>query len=213
MEKTNHEKRTEILESAAKLFSESGFERTTVDEIAAKANVGKGTIYLYFQNKEDIFLAIMEEGLAKLINLFKLITESGSFIQQMREIIMTHFKFIEDNQDFYKILLKEQVGLNLHHENTENNLTCLHQSLYELITNFIRKGMNEGYVKPGPLDSYVAAVSGMVSHTAFFWLITGGKDSLVSKTDSVLNIILYGMVNHAMVDPNQNVSGGALNVS
>lgn len=213
MEKTNHEKRTEILESAAKLFSESGFERTTVDEIAAKANVGKGTIYLYFQNKEDIFLAIMEEGLAKLINLFKLITESGSFIQQMREIIMTHFKFIEDNQDFYKILLKEQVGLNLHHENTENNLTCLHQSLYELITNFIRKGMKEGYVKPGPLDSYVAAVSGMVSHTAFFWLITGGKDSLVSKTDSVLNIILYGMVNHAMVDPNQNVSGGALNVS
>ena len=57
MEKiSTDEKRLEILDAAMRLFSERGFERTTVDEIATLANVGKGTIYLYFENKEpDLF--------------------------------------------------------------------------------------------------------------------------------------------------------------
>ena len=63
MEKINNEKQMEILKAAVDLISERGFERTTVDEIAARANVGKGTIYLYFKNKEEIFIDIIENGI------------------------------------------------------------------------------------------------------------------------------------------------------
>ena len=66
MEKISTEKRPEILDAAMKLFSERGFERTTVDEIATRANVGKGTIYLYFENKEQIFFAVLETGLLQI---------------------------------------------------------------------------------------------------------------------------------------------------
>jgi AcrR family transcriptional regulator len=52
-----------ILEAASQLFREKGFETTTVDEIAALAELGKGTIYSYFKSKDQIYIAILEKGL------------------------------------------------------------------------------------------------------------------------------------------------------
>ena len=49
-----------LLEAAAKVFSERGFKRTTIAEVARRADVGKGTIYEYFDSKESLFLALFE---------------------------------------------------------------------------------------------------------------------------------------------------------
>src|SRR6266481_6665338 len=51
--------RAQIIAAAIRLFSEHGIEAVTVDQIAAAADVGKGTIYNYFQTKEDIVVAFM----------------------------------------------------------------------------------------------------------------------------------------------------------
>ena len=55
------ETRARILERAVEIFSERGIEHATVDEIAAAADVGKGTIYNYFPAKEDIVVAFLVE--------------------------------------------------------------------------------------------------------------------------------------------------------
>lgn len=55
------EKRTAILEGAARLFLEQGFERTTVDAIAARAGVSKLTVYSHFEGKEGLFKALIAE--------------------------------------------------------------------------------------------------------------------------------------------------------
>jgi TetR/AcrR family fatty acid metabolism transcriptional regulator len=52
-----------ILATARRLFESKGFELTTVEEIAAQAELGKGTIYSYFKSKEQIYIAILEQGL------------------------------------------------------------------------------------------------------------------------------------------------------
>ncbi len=54
------QKRDKLLEAAAKVFSERGFKRTTMAEVARRADVGKGTIYEYFDSKESLFLAVFE---------------------------------------------------------------------------------------------------------------------------------------------------------
>ena len=53
--------RTAILEAARSRFLHYGFKKTTIDEIAADANVGKGTVYLHFASKEDILMTIVRE--------------------------------------------------------------------------------------------------------------------------------------------------------
>ena len=54
-------KRTRLIASAAALFSRVGFERASVDDIAANADVAKGTVYLYFPSKAELFLAVLSE--------------------------------------------------------------------------------------------------------------------------------------------------------
>jgi AcrR family transcriptional regulator len=55
-----------IMNTARQLFAEKGVDSTTVEEIAARAELGKGTIYSYFQSKEQIYIAILESGLDDL---------------------------------------------------------------------------------------------------------------------------------------------------
>ena len=60
--------RQKILEAAEQRLWHYGFKKTTIDEIAADAGVGKGTVYLYFESKEDIGLAIMAQYKAQSLS-------------------------------------------------------------------------------------------------------------------------------------------------
>ena len=60
------ETRRAILDAARKRFLHYGFKKTTIDEIAADAGIGKGTVYLYFDSKRDLLLASLREGVMAL---------------------------------------------------------------------------------------------------------------------------------------------------
>lgn len=192
LEKVNTEKRMEIIEAALQLFSERGFEKATVDEIANKANVGKGTIYLYFKNKEQIFMAVIEEGLSKMITHLSQIFSHGSFMTQLREMITYHFKFVEENKDFYKIFLKERLNFCFYDNPSKTKIVELHHQLYRLLEEFFHNGIKEGYLRLGNPNYYSLSLSGMISHFIVHWLTTGETESITSMTDTILEIFLTG---------------------
>lgn len=106
------ERRSQILEAALKVFAEKGFKRATNKDIADAAGVSPGLLYFYFDNKEDLFFAILENRVAP-----------GSFplpLEQMRafppEQVLTmiaQYGLIRlDNQDtmnIFKIFIGEAV--------------------------------------------------------------------------------------------------------
>ena len=61
----DHQKREKILESSIILFSQKGYHATSIQDIVSESGLSVGTIYLYFQNKEEIFNALLESGLEK----------------------------------------------------------------------------------------------------------------------------------------------------
>ncbi len=67
----DEEKRKQIIESAKELFYTYGLKKTTMEDVAKKAGVGKGTLYLYFQNKEDIMKTIALESFSREIEKLK----------------------------------------------------------------------------------------------------------------------------------------------
>ncbi len=60
----------ELLEAALELFVERGFAATRLDEVAARAGVSKGTLYLYYASKEDLFKAVVRQNIVPLIDAF-----------------------------------------------------------------------------------------------------------------------------------------------
>jgi len=67
MNLTDKTKRHQILDTAARLFAAKHFHEVKLDAIAAKSRLGKGTIYLYFKSKEDLYAALIVDGLEKLL--------------------------------------------------------------------------------------------------------------------------------------------------
>ena len=61
------EKRRRILDAASRVFGEWDYHAVTMDEIARRSGVGKGTLYRYFDSKEDLFIALIDEGLVLLV--------------------------------------------------------------------------------------------------------------------------------------------------
>src|SRR5450755_2194892 len=60
-------KRKLIVQTAIRLFSEQPFHRVRLDDVAEAAGVGKGTVYIYFKNKEELYYSLVYEGLAELV--------------------------------------------------------------------------------------------------------------------------------------------------
>lgn len=75
----------EIIQAALQLFVEKGFTSTKLDEVAQQAGVTKGTLYLYFPSKEELFKAVVRE--AMLPNLIEAESITASFTGSMRELL------------------------------------------------------------------------------------------------------------------------------
>ncbi|MBK7641893.1 MAG: TetR/AcrR family transcriptional regulator [Planctomycetes bacterium] len=95
MQKPNEQKRRRILAAAAGLFAERPFHDVRLEEVAAQAGVGKGTIYIYFPGKEELYLALVDEGFTQLVAQLseRHIQAQGSARAALRAILaaLVHF--------------------------------------------------------------------------------------------------------------------------
>ena len=91
MRKKDFSKRERILKVAKELFYEKGFRNVTTDDIAKKASVGKGTIYRYFDSKEDILMQLTKDlmnNIAESVEEAMKKENLRQFIEYMVEKIM-----------------------------------------------------------------------------------------------------------------------------
>ena len=105
-----------ILEAARKVFARKGFNGATVDEIAEAAGLAKGTVYLYFSSKRDVYLAALKQGLTSLIEeTRRAVSAAATPAEKLRAFVTTRLQFAEDNRDLAPILQVEFANLVLPH--------------------------------------------------------------------------------------------------
>ena len=66
MQRPNDKKRRKITDTAARLFATRPFHKVRLDDVAAAAHVGKGTLYVYFKSKDDLYRSLVFDGLIML---------------------------------------------------------------------------------------------------------------------------------------------------
>lgn len=98
----------ELMEAARRVIGRYGFEGTTIDRVAEEAHVAKGTIYLYFSNKEDLLHAAVFEGLRAMIEETRRADQPDlPPLERLRAFVKTQFKIQSTNQDFLKAFFLE----------------------------------------------------------------------------------------------------------
>jgi len=94
----------EILEAARKVFARKGFEKATMDEIAEAAGVAKGTVYLYFESKRDVYLEALRRGFAGLTDeMMRNMEAAPTAAEKIRAFVNTRVRYAEQNRDFVAI--------------------------------------------------------------------------------------------------------------
>ena len=107
-ERETLERREAILAAARDVFFENGIHRATVDEIAARAEVAKGTVYLYFESKETILAHLLMEGLDALReSLAEAYAENLSLSaeQRLRRLCAAYLNFFQHEQYYFRLMM------------------------------------------------------------------------------------------------------------
>lgn len=95
----------QILESAARLFHRRHYHEVRMDDVAADAGVAKGTLYRYFQDKEDLYLALILSSVNRFIEeISPIMHESGPAEERLRSYIRRAFRFCDRNPYFLDLV-------------------------------------------------------------------------------------------------------------
>ena len=200
-EKEKENRRNTILKAARRLFFDRGFKAVTVDSIAAKAEVSKGSIYLCFDSKEEIYTQILiadNISLNERIRNFSSIKASAT--QLLQEFARIYVDYFFNDKELFRILMTFMMQTG-HMHLTEKQSTELIISTNEnikLISEIIQKGIDSGEFSPiDNVRQMQNAIWGMLNGVISLFLFTGNPvkrmERIHSTVQNSLNVFLKGM--------------------
>lgn len=193
-------RRNEILQAARKVFASKDYASATIDDIATEAELSKGTIYLYFDSKADLFLSIFEMGMEQLISIMldSISTNIDDPIAGIKDLIKRQLIFCEENIDLFKIMSSEAAKLDLHCEMAKTGnfhkriIDTMIQSI-KILANYIESGIKIGVFRDiSPIDTAFVLRS-IVQGFAFKWVMDPEQGKLSDKAEFISTLFLDGL--------------------
>src|SRR5690625_5304350 len=139
--KKNKPKYNQILDAAVEVIAENGYHSSQVSKIAKHAGVADGTIYLYFNNKEDILVSVFKEKMGEFIEqISNEIMKYDRADDQLRSLIHFHFRQLASN---YHLAVVTQLELRQSKIDLRFEINKVLKPYLQLIDNVISKGMAE----------------------------------------------------------------------
>ncbi len=162
---TGTQRRSQLIEIARALFAERGFDATSVEEIAQRAQVSKPVVYEHFGGKEGLFAVVVDREMSLLNDMItSSLTQNRSRIR-LERVALALLTYVDERTDGFRILVRDQrvtAG-----EGTYSSL--LNEATgrvgHILAGDFSRRGLD-----PDLAHLYAQALVGMVSTTATWWL-------------------------------------------
>ena len=127
--------RGRLLEAAKKIFSEKGYYNAQISHIIDEAGVARGTFYLYFKSKEDIFRELLKEVVRELKERIKVIDLSGDPVQQVKENIERVIELALEERELARIVLQR---------NCDPELFSITDSFFEEVVQLIKGSLDKG---------------------------------------------------------------------
>ena len=179
------EKREAVLATSARLFVESGYENTSLNDIAAALQITKPTIYYYVQGKAELLLIIKREAQSQLYEAIEnAAAVDGSGLDKLLHLVPRYIEIFAS--DFGKCLVKiapRVLDDPAREEVEERNAASMAKTM-----EFLRQGMEDGSIKQRPLKVTYYAVFGMLNYIAR-WYNPSGTIKLKQLTEDYVGIL------------------------
>jgi AcrR family transcriptional regulator len=184
-----------VLEAAEALFAEKGYDRTTVADIAARAELAKGSLYQLFESKEDVFTALIEEKLESALRAIDLaLAGDESPIEKIRKVIRDKLQHFWAHRDFARIFMNEFKG---YHMMMDPAMAERHErgaiAFQEKVEGIIAEGQRLGELRSDVSSAILmAALSGFTNGIIVRWLKDPGSIDYEEAARKVEEVFLHG---------------------
>lgn len=158
------EKRRAILEAACAVFTQKGFHRARVEEIAVRAGVGKGTIYEYFPSKKDLYEEMVETALgAYAEELAAAVAARDDPRSKLLAAARCTLMVADRNRALARLILEQPGGLG---ENLRRHIWKVRESYIQILRGVVEEGIAGGDFRP--VDPHLAAMALVGAYKSVF---------------------------------------------
>ena len=169
------------------LIAEQGFSATTVDDIALRAKVAKGTVYYNFKSKNELFEELLRHGIGRLTDEFRAAVAGLPPGEAVAALVRAQLDYIRRYRAFAQLLLSEMWRTNREWQQT---LILLREQAIAVIAEIVQAGVDSGDL-PAGLDVRVAssALFGVGLVMAVDWLVFMPERSIEDVQESLLAMV------------------------
>ncbi|MEM6648568.1 MAG: TetR/AcrR family transcriptional regulator [Bacteroidota bacterium] len=196
-----------MLEAAAQVFAERGFDNATLDEIALRAEFGKGTLYNYFSSKDELLLAVID----RMYTQFYTTIEEGFAIERLssapfetvlRDFLLACFTYFNDNSHLYMLLMRESHRLFFSGDPEQAAFFMNHHKrVMTLMGGVLRHGIEQGVIRDADTHAMALLILSSLQHFQMELIFTDDTEvSCAPSTfqspehvvDALLPLLLHG---------------------
>ncbi len=159
-EREKEQRRADIISSARAAFVKYGIEHTTMDRIAAEAELSKGTLYLYYRNRDELLMSIMGEDLEHLSNrIADVATKPWTASRRLLASFGTFYDYSLQNEFMYRMMTQVNIRSLFETDNTCEpvcHFRDVNTRIMALVTSILDDGVNAGeFIVSQPLQHVV----------------------------------------------------------
>ncbi len=152
----------QILDAARQLLFTSGIDSISISKIAKQAELGVGTIYFYFKNKEEIFVALQEEGLALFLSHIQTIdAQNINAADKLQMMAQAYYHFGQEHKDYLDIInMFLSSSKEFFNPDLKNKVDMSGSKIFDLIESVIVQGIKTGRFQKVDARKYAIAFFG-----------------------------------------------------
>ena len=167
-------RRAQVLRHAKRIFARKGYHRTNVADIISRAGIARGTFYLYFQNKKDLFEELLEQVVTEVrerVLRLRVGTDQPNPVEQLRDNLIRVFSYLLTERELTDILLNHSTGF-------DRELDERIQTFYDRIAALIQRSLDLGVE--------MSLVRGCDTRIASYAILGGIKEvvAMASRTEN-----------------------------
>jgi AcrR family transcriptional regulator len=186
-----------IITTAQKLFARFGFNKTTVDEIAAAAHMAKSTLYHHFSSKEDIFRGVIErEGQELARRIHDAVEGAGSPKEKLRAYVVSRMIRLRELTNFYSALREEYLE---HYPFIENVRKKDFEDEMDMFQGILAEGVKEGAfnLKDGDVELTALAVVTALKGLEYPWTANAEIPDIDDHAQVLLHVLFHGILSES----------------
>ena len=188
-------KRESILHAAKVVFAHEGYHYSTVSKIAKEAGIGDGTVYLYFENKEDILKKLFHQAIYH--EFVPQVEQNVVNVQeaplQLYELVRTHFAFFNDDFDLARVI---QIESRQSNPSVKEAMKEGMHRYFRLIESIVVKGQQQQCFRQDVSPRMMRKIIfGSMDEVVTCWVLGNNKYSLMSKVEEAYKLLLQSVMN------------------